>query len=72
VNFTVVNRELYVGNIKVTGVATSSVFLIGDSEVITCSSVFDTPPESLVIGAVSPLESEQEKKDKNKENVQNE
>jgi spore germination protein PD len=61
VNFTVVNREIYVGNIKVTGVATSSVFLIGDSEVITCSSTFDTPPESLVIGAITPLPSEEEK-----------
>jgi spore germination protein PD len=66
-NFTVVNRELYVGNIKVTGVATSSVFLIGDSETITCSSAFDTPPESLVIGSVTPLESEKEEKDNNDE-----
>jgi spore germination protein PD len=63
--FTVVNRELYVGTVKVTGVATSSVFLIGDSETITCSSIFDTPPESLVIGAITPTES-----DKKNDNTQ--
>ncbi|MDF0726961.1 spore gernimation protein GerPD [Cytobacillus sp. S13-E01] len=54
-NFTVVNRDLCVGNIKVIGVATSSVFLIGDTKTISLSSTFDTPPESLIIGPFVPL-----------------
>ena len=54
-NFTVVNRNLCVGNIKVIGVATSSVFLIGDTKTISLSSTFDTPPESLIIGPFVPL-----------------
>ncbi|MCM3442444.1 spore gernimation protein GerPD [Metabacillus halosaccharovorans] len=54
-NFTVVNRNIEVGNIRVVGVASSSVFLIGDTQTISLSSIFDTPPESLIIGPLVPL-----------------
>ncbi|WP_026561271.1 spore gernimation protein GerPD [Bacillus sp. J37] len=54
-NFTVVNRNIEVGNIRIVGVASSSVFLIGDTQTISLSSVFDTPPESLIIGPLVPL-----------------
>lgn len=54
-NLTVENKEIKIGDIRVTGVASASVFLIGDAEIITCSSVFDTPPESLIIGPLVPL-----------------
>ena len=48
-NYTVINRGLSVGNITVTAVASSSILLVGDTESIACSSIFDTPPESLII-----------------------
>jgi len=54
-NFTVVNKELQVGDIYILGVSSSSVFLIGDTKTITLSSSFDTPPESLIIGPFVPL-----------------
>jgi spore germination protein PD len=54
-NYTVINKEISVGNIRIIGVTSSSVFLIGDTEVINCSSIFDTPPESLIIGPLVPL-----------------
>lgn len=54
-NYTVINRELCVGDIKITGVTTSSVFLIGDTNTISMASAFDTPPESLIIGPFVPL-----------------
>jgi len=54
-NFTVVNRDIQIGNIRVVGVASSSVFLIGDTQTISLSSIFDTPPESLIIGPLVPL-----------------
>ncbi|MDA7026040.1 spore gernimation protein GerPD [Bacillus sp. CLL-7-23] len=54
-NFTVVNRSFDVGNIRITAVSSSSVFLIGDTEDISLSSIFDTPPESLIIGPFTPL-----------------
>ncbi|MBM7604142.1 spore germination protein PD [Metabacillus crassostreae] len=54
-NFTVVNKDIQVGAIRVTGVSSSSVFLIGDTNTISLSSVFDTPPESLIIGPLVPL-----------------
>ncbi|WP_079529377.1 spore gernimation protein GerPD [Halobacillus hunanensis] len=57
-NYTVYNYGLHVGKIDVTGVASSSVFLIGDSETIRLQSFFDTPPESLVIGPFVPIEEE--------------
>lgn len=51
----VVNKEIRIGNIQVTGVSSSSVFLVGDTEIITLASIFDTPPESLIIGPLVPL-----------------
>jgi len=56
--YTVINHELSVGNIKITAVATSSLFLVGDAQVIGLSSIFDTPPESLIIGPLVPLSPE--------------
>jgi spore germination protein PD len=53
--FNVENKELTVGSIQITGVASASVVLIGDTQTITLSSIFDTPPESLIIGPVVPL-----------------
>ena len=54
-NFTVVNRELLVGDVKITGITASSLFLVGDMESATLSSIFDTPAESLIIGPYVPL-----------------
>jgi len=45
--FNVVNHGLSVGDIKIIGITSSSVFLIGDTQFITMSSIFDTPPEAL-------------------------
>lgn len=55
IQLNVVNKELQVGTIRITGVGSASVVLIGDTEVVTASSVFDTPPESLIIGPLVPF-----------------
>lgn len=52
---TVVNRDISVGAIRVTGVSSSSVLLVGDVETIRCSSVVDTPPESVIVAPIKPL-----------------
>ncbi|UQZ82162.1 putative spore germination protein GerPD [Paenibacillus konkukensis] len=52
---TVNNKCIHVGNIKVGGVGSASVFLIGDAEVITSTSYFDTPADSLVYSPNIPL-----------------
>lgn len=57
-NFEVYNRELCVGNIKIIGVASSSMVFIGDTETIQLGSIFDTPAESLIIGPFVPLQAE--------------
>ncbi|MEK5269281.1 MULTISPECIES: spore gernimation protein GerPD [unclassified Aeribacillus] len=54
-NFTVINNGLHVGMVRIIGVSSSSVFLIGDADKIFLSSIFDTPPESLIIGPFVPL-----------------
>ncbi|TYR79561.1 spore gernimation protein GerPD [Priestia megaterium] len=54
-NYTVVNRELLVGDVQITGVSSSSLFLIGDAQYINLSATFDTPAESLIIGPFVPL-----------------
>ncbi|MDR6124615.1 MULTISPECIES: spore gernimation protein GerPD [Bacillaceae] len=57
-NFEVYNRELIVQNIKIIGVASSSLVLVGDTESIQLASTFDTPAESLIIGPFVPLQSD--------------
>jgi len=57
-NFQVYNRELCVQNIKITGVASSSLVMVGDTETIQLASTFDTPAESLIIGPFVPLQRE--------------
>lgn len=54
-NFQVYNRELCVGHIRVIGVSSSSILLVGDAETIQLASTFDTPPKSLIIGPFVPL-----------------
>ncbi|MGM0902376.1 spore gernimation protein GerPD [Mesobacillus maritimus] len=54
-NFNVYNRDISVGAIKVSAVASSALFLVGDAETIQLASTFDTPPESLIIGPFVPL-----------------
>ncbi|MGG5253314.1 spore gernimation protein GerPD [Neobacillus sp. SM06] len=55
-NFEVYNRELCVDSIKIIGVASSSLVMVGDTQTIQLASTFDTPPESLIIGPFVPLE----------------
>ncbi|GIP38119.1 putative spore germination protein GerPD [Paenibacillus sp. J31TS4] len=50
VNMHVVNEGTQVGMIKIYGVGGSSVAIVGDAEVISLSSAFDTPPESCLTG----------------------
>lgn len=57
-NFQVYNRDVSVGDIRIIGVSSSSLFMIGDAETIQLASTFDTPPESLIIGPFVPLASE--------------
>ncbi|AST90546.1 spore gernimation protein GerPD [Sutcliffiella cohnii] len=54
-NFHVVNHGIQVQHVDLIGVSSSSVFLIGDTHNICLSSIFDTPPESLIIGPFVPL-----------------
>lgn len=55
IQLNVVNKGLQVGSIRIIGVGSASVVLIGDTDVVTASSVFDTPPESLIIGPMVPF-----------------
>ncbi|MDZ5470272.1 spore gernimation protein GerPD [Bacillus sp. 31A1R] len=54
-NFQVYNRDIGVGNIRIIGVSSSSILMVGDVQTIQLSSVFDTPAESLIIGPFVPL-----------------
>lgn len=51
----VINKELSVGSIKIIGVASSSMVLVGDTNSIQLATNFDTPLESLFIGPLVPL-----------------
>lgn len=51
----VTNGPVYVGAIRVIGVASSASFLVGDADSLTLYSYFDTPPESIIVGPLAPL-----------------
>jgi spore germination protein PD len=54
-NFEVVNRDICIGSIRVIGVSSSSLLMVGDTNSIQLTSLFDTPPQSLIIGPFVPL-----------------
>lgn len=54
-NFTVVNREIKVGTIKMNGISSSALFLIGDANLLILSAILDTPFESVSEGLFVPL-----------------
>ncbi|MGO0062030.1 hypothetical protein ACTID9_18695 [Brevibacillus fluminis] len=45
---TVKNESITIKEVEVESVTRSSLVLIGDADVITCSSIFDTPVHSLI------------------------
>ncbi|WP_162354583.1 hypothetical protein [Paenibacillus lycopersici] len=52
----VVNHVLAVGSIQLTAVASASILQIGDTQTVSLVSMFDTPPESVIVGPIAPLE----------------
>ncbi len=54
-DFHVTNDNICIGKIKVVGIASSSLLLVGDAKTIQLSSAFDTPPESLIVGPLVPF-----------------
>ncbi|UFU01337.1 spore gernimation protein GerPD [Radiobacillus kanasensis] len=54
-NLEVHNWDLQVGDIQITGVSSSSLFLVGDMEEAKLTSYYDTPPDSYIVGSLVPL-----------------
>lgn len=52
---TVNNKQLCVGDLIAEGVGSSSLVLVGDANVITSYSYFDTPASSLIFSPEVPL-----------------
>ncbi|WLR53908.1 spore gernimation protein GerPD [Mesobacillus subterraneus] len=57
-NFQVYNRDICVGDIRIIGVSSSSLLMVGDADSINLASTFDTPAESLIVGPFVPLSPE--------------
>lgn len=51
----VCNGPVNIGSISILGISSSSSMLLGDTESIRLYSFFDTPPESVIVGAIAPL-----------------
>ncbi|MEK3881586.1 hypothetical protein [Paenibacillus sp. PL2-23] len=51
----VTNHTLAVGQIEVLGVSSASMLQIGDTDRIQLNSMFDTPPESVIVGPLAPF-----------------
>ncbi|MFC4777422.1 hypothetical protein ACFO9Q_11560 [Paenibacillus sp. GCM10023252] len=55
IKFHVTNDILSVGHIELLAVSSASMLQIGDTDRVVLSSMFDTPPESLIVGPLAPL-----------------
>ncbi|MGI2294001.1 MULTISPECIES: hypothetical protein [unclassified Paenibacillus] len=55
INFHVYNDCLSVGHIDIFGVSSASLIQIGDTEHIQLYSMFDTPPESVIVSPIAPF-----------------
>lgn len=53
--FNITNHLFAVGHIEVLGVSSASMLQVGDSDAVALYSMFDTPPESLIVGPLAPL-----------------
>lgn len=54
----VVNKELNVGAVKVISISGSSVFLVGDTQTINCSSAYNSLTEYIKDDQVIPNETQ--------------
>lgn len=57
IQFHVTNYELAVGCIEVLGVSSAAMLQVGDTDSIVLYSMFDTPPESVIVGPLAPFPS---------------
>ncbi|MCR2803148.1 spore gernimation protein GerPD [Paenibacillus sp. SCIV0701] len=55
--FHVTNHSLAVGQIEVLGVSSASMLQVGDTDNVMLYSMFDTPPESVIVGPLAPFPS---------------
>lgn len=53
--FKVINHALTVGQIEILGVSSASMLQVGDTDYVSLYSMFDTPPESVIVSPVAPF-----------------
>lgn len=53
--FKVINHYLSVGQIEILGVSSASMLQVGDTDNVALYSMFDTPPESVIVGPLAPF-----------------
>jgi spore germination protein PD len=51
---TVRNKKMNIDDIKIKLITASSLFLVGDTEILTSSTYFDTPSDSLIFSSQVP------------------
>ncbi|HTG71685.1 MAG TPA: spore gernimation protein GerPD [Candidatus Udaeobacter sp.] len=62
-NFSVINHQLSVGQIEILGISSASMLQVGDTDTVSLYSMFDTPPESVIVGPMAPLPMPEEAED---------
>ncbi|WP_424766197.1 hypothetical protein [Paenibacillus sp. sgz302251] len=55
IQFKVINHSLTVGQIELLGVSSASMIQVGDTDYVSLYSMFDTPPESVIVGPLAPF-----------------
>ncbi len=51
--YTVINGELAVKKVSMFSEASASVLFIGDVKMVALSSIYETPPETLIVGVTT-------------------
>lgn len=55
IHFTVINHSVSVGQIEILGVSSASMLQVGDTNDVALYSMFDTPPESVIVSPFAPM-----------------
>lgn len=53
--YNVINGKLCIGSITLNNTSAASTLFIGDTKIVSLSSVYETPPETFIVGVTVPF-----------------
>lgn len=54
--YQVINQAICIQKVKVSAISSAASLFIGDTQIVTLRSLYETPPEKMIIGATVPVD----------------